>query len=225
MTASSADAVADGFARLHDQGIDGAIILNEATAVAEGLARPEGLALVVVDAAHPLAGSGIASVRTDHAVGARAATEHLLARVGPGGGTVHHLAGPTDSFAAGRAVPEPARGDWTAASGHSALERILDGAWGGDAVTALFAANDQMALGALRALADRGRRVPDDVAVVGFDDIADAADYRPPLSTIRQDFDQLGERALTTLAALIAGDEAAGVVLEPQLVVRQSSAG
>lgn len=239
VTASSADAVADGFARLHDQGIDGAIILNEATAVAEGLARPEGLALVVVDAAHPLAGSGIASVRTDHAVGARAATEHLLARVGPGGGTVHHLAGPTDSFAAaerergwrealvaaGRAVPEPARGDWTAASGHSALERILEGAWGGDAVTALFAANDQMALGALRALADRGRRVPDDVAVVGFDDIADAADYRPPLSTIRQDFDQLGERALTTLAALIAGDEAAGVVLEPQLVVRQSSAG
>ena len=61
--------------------------------------------------------------------------------------------------------------------------------------------------------------------MVGFDDIADAADYRPPLSTIRQDFDQLGERALTTLAALIAGDEAAGVVLEPQIVVRQSSAG
>ena len=61
-----------------------------------------------------------------------------------------------------------------------------------------------MALGALRALAEAGRRVPEDVSVVGFDDIADAADYRPPLTTVRQDFDALGERAV---AALVAGIE------------------
>jgi DNA-binding LacI/PurR family transcriptional regulator len=58
-----------------------------------------------------------------------------------------------------------------------------------------------MALGALRALADRGRRVPEDVAVVGFDDVADAADYRPPLTTLRQDFDGLGRAAIASLVA------------------------
>ena len=68
----------------------------------------------------------------------------------------------------------------------------------------MFAANDQMALGAIRALAEAGRRVPEDVSVVGFDDVADAADYRPPLTTVRQDFDALGERAV---AALIGGIE------------------
>src|SRR3546814_18240346 len=60
-----------------------------------------------------------------------------------------------------------------------------------------------MALGALRAFADAGRRIPEDVAVVGFDDVVDAAQYRPPLTTIRQDFDALGARAVATLLAMI----------------------
>jgi DNA-binding LacI/PurR family transcriptional regulator len=109
------------------------------------------------------------------------------------------------------------RGDWTAASGHAAVARF------GDEVTALFAANDQMALGALRALSDRGRRVPDDVAVVGFDDVADAADYRPPLTTIRQDFDALGAAAIDALVARLAGAAVAPVVLVPELIRRASA--
>ena len=88
---------------------------------------------------------------------------------------------------------------------------------------ALFAANDQMALGALRALADAGRRVPEDVAVVGFDDVEDSADYRPPLTTVRQDFDALGAAAVTSLVARIAGESPAPVVIEPRLVVRESA--
>ena len=71
--------------------------------------------------------------------------------------------------------------------------------------TALFAANDQMALGALRALADAGRAVPADVSVIGFDDVADAANYRPPLTTIRQDFDALGAAAVSAVVASIEG--------------------
>lgn len=232
VTVHGAEGVADGFARLHDQGIDGAIILNEATAASEGLSRPGGLALVVVDASHPVTGDRVAAVQTDHAAGARAATDHLLAR----GETVHHLAGPVGSFAAaerergwreslhaaGRAAPPVLRGDWSAASGHAAL---VDALAAGEPVTALFAANDQMALGALRALADAGRHVPEEVAVVGFDDIADAAQYRPPLSTVRQDFDRLGERAVATLAALIAGEGGESILLAPQFVARDSSAG
>ena len=69
----------------------------------------------------------------------------------------------------------------------------------------MFAANDQMALGVLRAFADAGRRVPEDVAVIGFDDVPDSADFRPPLTTVRQDFDALGERAVTALIAAIDG--------------------
>lgn len=90
-------------------------------------------------------------------------------------------------------------------------------------VTALFAANDQMALGALRAVAESGRRVPDDIAVIGFDDIADAADFQPPLTTVRQDFDALGEHAVRALVTAIEGGDSADLLLAPQLVVRASA--
>jgi len=227
VTASGRAGVADGFARLHDQGIDGAVILNEATALARGLDVPEGLALVVVDSPPD---DRFTVVQTDHASGARVATEHLLAR---DVATVHHLAGPAGSFAAAerergwrealidadRPVPEVLRGDWTAASGHAAVAASAASA---DA-SALFVANDQMALGALRALSDAGRRVPDDVAVVGFDDVEDAADYRPPLSTVRQDFDALGAAAVAALVALIDGGEPQSTLLAPRFVARASA--
>lgn len=225
VTASGRDAVADAFARLHDQGIDGAVILNEATALARGLEVPAGLALVVVDSAPD---DRFAVVQTDHAAGARAATEHLLSL---GHTVIHLLAGPADSFAAaerergwrgaledaGVVSPEPVRGDWTAASGHAAMAGIVD------EVTALFAANDQMALGALRALAEAQRQVPEQVAVVGFDDVDDAADYLPPLTTIRQDFDQLAASAVTSLVTLIGGGAVEPVVLMPKLITRASA--
>jgi DNA-binding LacI/PurR family transcriptional regulator len=225
VTASGADAVADGFARLRDQGVDGAIVLNEATASARAVDVPAGLALVVVDS--PLDDRYVV-VQTDHAAGAASAVAHLLQR---GHRTVHLLAGPTGSFAAderergwrealaaaGVREGTVLRGDWTSASGHAAVAALPAEA------TALFAANDQMALGALRGLAEAGRAVPESVAVVGFDDVADAADFRPPLTTVRQDFDALGAAAVAALADAIGGTRPAGVVLTPQLVVRASS--
>lgn len=82
-----------------------------------------------------------------------------------------------------------------------------------------------MALGLLRAVAESGRAVPGDVSVVGFDDVADAADYRPPLTTVRQDFDTLGGRAV---AVLVEGIEAGATVafetVPTHLVVRGSTA-
>lgn len=223
VTAPRRDDVAGAFARLHEQGIDGAIVLNEATALARTLEVPASLALVVVDSPPD---ERYVVVQTDHAAGARLATAHLLAA---GHETVHHLAGPAGSFAAaerergwrealaGRPAGKVLRGDWSAASGFRALQDLPDTA------TALFAANDQMALGALRALAESGRTVPGDVAVVGFDDVTDAADYRPPLTTARQDFDALGEAAVATLTAVIGGEPAQGVTLMPGLVRRASA--
>lgn len=91
------------------------------------------------------------------------------------------------------------------------------------AARAVFVANDQMALGALRALAEAGRRTPDDIAVVGFDDVTDAAQYRPPLTTVRQDFDALGAAAVDALVGLIVGGAPVPVSLTPRLVVRASA--
>ena len=71
--------------------------------------------------------------------------------------------------------------------------------------TAVFCANDQMALGLLRSFANQGRRVPEQVGVVGFDDVPDAANYQPPLTTIRQDFTALAHRAVQALVADIEG--------------------
>lgn len=215
--------IQDAFARLRSQGVDGAVVLNEATELVRD-APPADLHLVVVDSPPD---ERFSIVQTDHAGGARAAVEHLLAL---GHDTVHHIAGPARSFAAaerergwraaladaGRAVPEPTRGDWTSASGHAAVSALTD-------ATAVFVANDQMALGALRAFADAGRRVPDDVAVVGFDDIVDAAEYRPPLTTVRQDFDALGARAVRALIAAIEGGAPVAETVPATLVVRSSA--
>lgn len=217
--------IADAFDRLRDQGVDGAIVLNEATALARE-AAPAGLRLVVVDSPPD---DRFTVVGTDHAAGARAAVAHLLAR---GHRTVHHLAGPAGAFAAaerergwrfalaeaGIDAPAPARGDWSAASGYVQAQRMLAAG-----ATGIFAGNDQMALGALRAATDAGRRVPDDVAVVGFDDIADAAQFQPPLTTVRQDFDALGEQTVRRLVSWIEGEHPADLLLEPTLVTRAST--
>jgi len=202
--------VSAAFERLSDQGVDGAIVLNEATErVREADLRAAGLTLIVVDSPRD---DRFGVIETDHAGGARLAVTHLLEL---GHKSVHHLAGPFGSFAAAERergwrealaaaqapVPPVVRGDWGSASGFAAASALLD-----DGTTAVFAANDQMALGLLRAFAEAGRDVPGDLSVVGFDDVADAADYRPPLTTVHQDFDALGSRAV---AALVDGIEGA----------------
>lgn len=239
VTLAASHDVAAAFERLREQGVDGAVVLNEATAWARQAGVPEGIAVVVVDSPHDdrsakrpggRHGDRFGIVQTDHAEGARLATGHLLAL---GHRTVVHLAGPAESFAAAErergwretlaaAGIEPApllRGDWTALSGYTAGQRL------DPAATAVFAANDQLALGLLRALSEAGRRIPDDVSVVGFDDLDDAAQYRPPLTTVRQDFDALGARAVAALVAAI--EDAAPpalATLTPSLVVRASAA-
>lgn len=217
--------VADAFARLTDQEVDGVVVLNEATPLTRAADVPTTIPVVVVDSPPD---ARFAVVGTDHAGGAAAAVAHLLSL---GHATVHHVAGPAGSFAAderergwraalaaaGAPAPEPVRGDWTAASGYAAADAL------GDA-TAVFVANDQMALGVLRAVADAGRDVPGDVAVVGFDDLVDAAQFRPPLTTVRQDFAELGRRAVAAVVAQVEGAALPAPAIVPaELVVRASS--
>jgi DNA-binding LacI/PurR family transcriptional regulator len=122
---------------------------------------------------------------------------------------------------AGLATQEPLVGDWSAASGFEAGRAIATDT----GVTAVFAGNDQMALGVLHALHEAGRRVPDDVSVVGFDDIPEAAFLTPALTTVHQDFADVGARAITVLMAAIHGESATPVpLLSPPLVIRGSTA-
>ena len=95
---------------------------------------------------------------------------------------------------------------------------------GGARFTALFVANDQMSLGCIHALAEQGIRVPDDVSIVGFDDIPEAEHFAPPLTTMRQDFRRLGRDILTTVLDVVEQRQVEPVArLTPTLVVRRST--
>lgn len=196
--------VSEAFRQLGRHAVDGLVVLVEEYDLDwPGIEFPADVPVVVVDS-NPRA--GYPTVDTDQAQGAVLATEHLLKL---GHETVWHIAGPTDSFAAehrelawrrtltrfDRRVPLPVVGDWSAGSGYT-LGRVLGHE---PAVTAVFAANDQMALGLLRALHEAGRSVPGEVSVAGFDDMAEAASFWPPLTTVRQSFSELGRRVVRTL--------------------------
>jgi DNA-binding LacI/PurR family transcriptional regulator len=173
-------------------------------------------------------------VDSDQAGGSRLATEHLL---GLGHRTVWHLAGPRESAsaadrtrgwadtlrAAGIDPPPVLVGDWSAESGYRQGTVLAER----DDVTAVFAANDQMALGLIQALHRAGRSVPGELSVVGFDDMPDAAYFWPPLTTVTQDFSEIGRNAIGLLLDRIEDRDggAGGERLIPtRLVVRQSTA-
>jgi LacI family transcriptional regulator len=113
-------------------------------------------------------------------------------------------------------------GDWTCESGYQAMIQIMQLE---AHPTAIFAANDRMAIGAMHALNQAGMRVPDDVSIIGLDDIEVAAYQIPPLTTIRQSFAELGTRALKLLLEIIETGYSrhSPLVMEPQLVERQST--
>lgn len=222
--------VAEALSRLSAQSVDGIAIIAPFTQAEGALSDlPMGMPVVAVEG-DPDAEMSVVTV--DQVAGAKLATEHLLEC---GHETVFHVAGPEEWLeararvvgwrqsleAAGADVVPPLFGDWTARSGYQAgqvLAKIPD-------ASAVFVANDQMALGVLRALYERGRRVPEDVAVVGFDDIDESAYFIPPLTTVRQDFQRVGAAAVNILVEQLksgaSGQE--HVVIEPELVTRQSS--
>lgn len=226
---SSAECLREAVERLLDQAVEALVV---AVAHTEALAATRALDLSIpvvitqgVSAGQPMA-AGI-----DQHLGALIATDHLLDQ---GHQHVAHVTGPLDWVEAvqrtegwreahlRRALlpgPELA-GDWSAHSGYEAGRLIADD----PAITAVFVANDAMALGLLKALHERGRRVPEDVSVVGFDDVPEAAYYWPGLTTVRQDFTELGTRAVELALRSLKGEEEPALELVvPELVVRSST--
>lgn len=175
----------------------------------------------------------VPSVVIDQRHGSQLATRHLIdlghraiAEIsGPlawYGAQARHTSWRDTLLAAGLAAELSVEGDWTARSGYEAAGRLLDA---GASFTALVVGNDQMALGALAALRERGLSVPDDVSIVGFDDVPEAAFFNPPLTTIRQNFAALGEQSVEYLITLIEnpGTPVHQRVLYPQFIERQST--
>ncbi|MFK0110553.1 LacI family DNA-binding transcriptional regulator [Streptomyces sp. NPDC091217] len=197
---------------LLDQGVDGIVIsepIDEQTDGEDVLLQID-VPVLVMGPPPPVTAPSVLTAGDGADLMARTATEHLLAL---GHTTVHHLAGPQRWYAArdrlegwraaltaqDREVPAVVEGDWSAASGYAAGQRFA----ADDRVTAVFSANDDMAIGLIRALTEAGRRVPEDVSVVGFDDIPVAAYVTPPLTTVRQPFDAVAQEGLKRLVHAI----------------------
>jgi DNA-binding LacI/PurR family transcriptional regulator len=214
-------------------GVDGLVAIAPLRAAVEALRGVStAVPLVEVEATDLYAESGVV---VDQRGGGIAATRHLLDL---GHETVVHVAGPVGWLeaearisgwraaltAAGREVRAELLGDWSAQSGFVAGRELVGPVSRGE-VTAVFVGNDQMALGLIRALCESGLSVPGDVSVVGFDDIPESAYFLPPLTTLRQDFAEVGRRCIETLIARIAGDQPAPrSPIEPELLVRASTA-
>jgi DNA-binding LacI/PurR family transcriptional regulator len=178
-------------------------------------------------------GRALFSVDSDNLGGARAATQHLIER---GARRIATITGPLDmtaaqdrlagaraaAAAAGLALPDTAvrTGDFSVEGGAAATARLLDS---DPDIDGIVAASDLMAVGALRVLAERGRRVPDDVRVVGFDDVGEAALATPPLTTVRQPLEALGRTMTEVLLARVLGQDAPREQVLPTTLVRRAS--
>lgn len=213
VTSASADSESIGEALefLRDRSIEGLVVVAPHDTVLHQLAALQADVPVVTlqtggyDESH--------AVAINQVDGVRAAVEHLLSR---GHSRIQHVSGPSDYFEAqlrreafdevvaehGLATFETLAGDWRADSGYACGARVDADA------TAVFCSNDQMAFGVMHALSDAGRSVPGDVSVVGFDDIPESAHSLPPLTTVHQDFEAVGQRAVELILAQLRAEEA-----------------
>jgi DNA-binding LacI/PurR family transcriptional regulator len=230
---ATAEAMRDAIDRFVAQSVDAVIALGTYDHPFEALhvvSSPVPLVTVLSGGAQAEPAVGV-----DQVAGARLATRHLLDL---GHRTVHHVTGPADSkeardrlrawrdelAASGVLSPDVLRGDWTPESGHEAGRRLAARRRAGEDVTAVFVANDQMALGLLAAFHEEGLAVPDDVSVVGFDDLPESPYFTPPLTTVRQDFAELGRRGVQLVLSRLGGAPFHSEPVTPLLVVRGSTA-
>ena len=216
--------------RLSHQAIDGLVVVQAGRAGREHLILPPSLPVAVSDSTlvdyYP-------SASADQVGGVRHAVKHLLEL---GHRTVHHVCGPEDSQSslirkatwsrtlqeAGVPVPEAVPGGWEAAAGYEAGLRLA----ADPEVTAVFCANDELALGLIRAMHEQDRRVPRDVSVVGFDGLAVGEYSFPPLTTVRQDFKRHGREMVSLVLEQADGAvlDNRSVIIPTELLVRGSTA-
>ena len=225
----TAGSINDAIAHFRSQSVDGIVILvphPDILAVLRNVTVPVPMVAVGAGVGNQLTGASL-----NQRLGARLAVEHLVEL---GHRNIAHISGPPHWIDAAERIK-----GWQEALGNAGLEAkvLLEGAWDAasgysagqalvnlPAVTAVFVANDQMAVGVLRALQEAGLRVPGDLSVVGYDDQPEAAYFLPPLTTVKQDFEELGRRCMAAVLHRLEGGGGSGEQLvNPRLVVRATT--
>ena len=224
----STRSVTDAIGHFSDQSAEGIVIIVPDPGLLRALDQIEHDFPVVVASA---ASKGLGSASMNQRLGARMAVEHLIHL---GHRTIGHVSGPLEWYDAvqrlegwkaamtdaGLAPEYLAEGNWTAQSGYIVGTEFASNR----AASAMFIANDQMALGFLRAVQESGLTVPGDVSIIGYDDQPEAAFFFPALTTVRQDFEELGRRCVELLVRKVDPEsEVVQIVVDPQLVVRSST--
>jgi DNA-binding LacI/PurR family transcriptional regulator len=230
LISSDYDSIVENLEYLTNQAVEGMIVISPQVRVFEAIKQLAiQVPLVTLDSTGRDAPR---SLSVDQIAGARMATRHLIEL---GHREILHLAGPQDWIEAEarmrgfldeideadlRTHP-PILGDWTAEFGYHAGRELV----GYRDFSAVFAANDQMALGLLHAFREAGLDVPGDISVIGFDDIPEAQHYWPPLTTVRQDFAEIGRRSIAILLDEIHGHARIDLAqILPELLLRESTA-
>lgn len=225
-----ADEVHATVTSLIQQPVEGLVIVQSGKATADHLALPPSLPVASSDSA--LVGR-YPSASADQVQGVHDAVDHLLAL---GHRTVHHISGPPDSPSAslrktawasrlrqrGRPVPPPVPGGWAAGDGYTAGCALAQD----PTVTAVLCANDEVAIGLVRAMHEHGRTVPGDVSVVGFDGLEQSGYLVPALTTVRVSFHQAGTSMVDLIEEQIHSgvmDGARQIIIPTHLLVRESS--
>lgn len=219
--------------RLNELGVDGIVIIAPHEEMTDAISSDSyEVPTIAITSEAQFPAPRLHYLGLNQFVGARLATCHLIQC---GASRILHLQGPATWFDA----RERLKGFQHATEERQGITRIISPAlsWEADSAyryvsalsvtdipEAIFAANDHLALGALKALREKGARVPEDVLVVGFDDIAGAEYFAPSLTTIRQPFSDLGTKAVEALVALLQGAPLESKPqLEPELIVRGST--
>lgn len=209
--------------------VDGLVVIAPQEEIVRTIERLNpGVPLVAIG---DIGAAGVQNVGVDQQRGGWLATQHLIDQ---GHRKIAHIMGPVDwldaqarrrgweaALASAGLEPGPLLvGDWSAESGYEAGKALIDST----DCTAVFVANDQMSLGVMRAAYERQLTLPRDLSIVGFDDSPESGFYFPPLTTIRQDFAELGRRCVGMLLDGIAGnDPLFSVRIQPHLIVRGST--
>jgi len=212
------------------QSVEGIVVIAPQTEALDAVLAFKAPVPVVLYGAAQDGDIGVQTVSLDQVEAGRMAVAHLADL---GHERIAHVSGPLDWSDAkerlegwkqgcqelGLAAVPLIQSDWSAERGYEVgIHLVRSGA-----PTAVFAANDMIALGLIRAFVEQGLRVPEDVSVVGVDDMPGASNFLPPLTTIHHDFATLGRRIIESLLTVIDGGEPTNVVLRPDLVVRAST--
>jgi DNA-binding LacI/PurR family transcriptional regulator len=230
LKSEDSESIVSGISELINDGVDGIVIIAPQIRGTKEVSNVIGnFPAVLVENESSAA---LPSVNVDQLYGAFELTRHLISL---GHKTIAHISGPKDWYETSKRIQGFKKalsenklensfiweGDWSARSGYELTKKIIKN----KKITAIFAGNDAMALGALKALSEADLNVPNDMSLVGFDDLPESQFLTPALTTAKQDFHAVGDQALGILLGLINNSKGRmNVAIKPEMVIRASTA-